>query len=88
MASGAATGTAASSGGRVGDLDLLVDLDDVVAGAAEMVGQPRAHEAAAAGDQGAHDGSPYWLGARWCTPGHRAVQPGPGRLVGPATAVR
>jgi hypothetical protein len=54
---------------RVRDLDLLIDLDDVIAAATEMIGQPRAHEAAATGDQGAHDGSPYWLCAPWeCAP--------------------
>ena len=37
--------------------------DHLVPLLSEMVGQPGTDEATTAGDEGAHDGSPYWLGA-------------------------
>ena len=61
MASGAAARTAASSAaGSVISTSWSIWTTSSPR-ATEMVGQPRAHEAAATGDQGAHDGSPYWL---------------------------
>ena len=58
---GAGVGHRGQQGGRIGDVHLAVDGDDVIAELTQMVGQPGADEAATAGDEGAHDGSPYWL---------------------------
>jgi hypothetical protein len=56
----------------IGDVHLVVDDDHLVADLPEMVSEPRADEAAAAGDEGAHDGSPY------CLPAGPVFRRGPG----------
>ena len=49
---------------RIGDVDFVVDGHHLVTLLTQMVGQPRADESSASGDQRAHDRSPYRLGWR------------------------
>ena len=83
---GSGVGHRRQQGGGIGDVHLLVDGHDLVAQRPQVLGQPRADEAATAGDEGAHDGSPYWLRGRGRH--HRGAPIGRRRTGRPPCAVR